>query len=753
MLRLASPTSSLESVPKACQQRRFDAPPSRPQLRDSGHGRATRLHASLIALGLVACSSSGSGLAPRTQSGGEDATSLDFTGGSNAGGIIAPTPPLPLDSNALLSVDPPSGPFVGGQVAVLRGSGFSSEARVWFGDAEVPSELVVANRADRIQVTVPAGVPGLVSVSTQNAEDAETRRSLTEGYRYEGFFAEPASGPTSGGSTLTLVGLGNDWDDETRVTVDLAECPVTEVRDTGGGGQELDCVVPAGTAGEKSISVSTPVGTDTVIGAFRYEPGVALSGGLSGEALGDRLVVNVRSRSGVPIPGAFVILGETFDPARLDLDGEESLARRTDETGLARFELDFADSAMVTIAARCFQPLTLAGVSVDTVTAELAPRLTADCVDPPTPVFGGAPSEPVTVRGELVWAGAVEFQRADWTNVPNPQNPAERRAAYVFQLSGNATGTFRLPNSDDAITDDAPGLFGYEFELTTGSGTRDYYAIAGIENRERIPARFSAYALGLVRGVQADPGETIEDLAVAMNSTLDQPLSFDLLGPTLTSRGPDRVDLRTSIEVAPGRYALLPNTRVDVPLPAAGPAAVVGLPALSGALSGARYVVGASAVSGSGGGSPSSILPLLYASDTSARMPVRRFVPVPTLDVGPNADVRWTRELGVDYDRGQTPAEPPDLDAPRPVDLVHYSVIGSSGLVTWTVVSPPSTTGLRLPDLSLLPSGGIPSGPLQIVVRLASVPELEYESLRSSELQPTAWDGFAVDAATARHDP
>src|SRR5690242_16571601 len=58
-------------------------------------------------------------------------------------------PPIPADASdavgdapvakphALIGVDPPHGPFTGGTLVSLRGNGFASNARVWFGDTEV----------------------------------------------------------------------------------------------------------------------------------------------------------------------------------------------------------------------------------------------------------------------------------------------------------------------------------------------------------------------------------------------------------------------------------------------------------------------------------------------------------------------------------------------------------------------------------------------------------------------------------------
>src|SRR6185503_3923376 len=87
----------------------------------------------------------------------------------------------PVDPHGLLGVDPPHGPFTGGRTALVRGNGFSSSVRVWFGDVEVPAEDVVPVDPGRVQVTVPPGTAGSIAVSAQNGDDESTRRSLPDG--------------------------------------------------------------------------------------------------------------------------------------------------------------------------------------------------------------------------------------------------------------------------------------------------------------------------------------------------------------------------------------------------------------------------------------------------------------------------------------------------------------------------------------------------------------------------------------------
>jgi len=646
----------------------------------------------------------------------------------------------PLDPNAVFGIEPAHGPFRGGQLAVIRGNGFSSQVRVWFGDVEVPADQLTATRADRVQVTVPQGVPGSVALITQNGDDASTRRVLDGAYLYDAFYALPEQGPISGGNVITLQGQGTNWDESTVVTIDQRPCEVVELRGSAGGAQELDCRAPAGTEGRKSVAVTTAGATQTVLGAFSYQPGVAVLGGFGGEPLAGRLNVHVSAPGGTPIADAYVIVGSDLD---LDTLGQpDATVAQTDAAGDATFEGDFAGGALVTVAAHCFHPRSFVGVPVDQVRAELDPVASPDCGDAQPGFFGGAPAQPVFLRGELIWRGGVEFQRAGWTNVPDAQAPGERRAAYLFQPSGDPEAVFRLPREGDAVTLDSPGRAGYEFQVITGSGSRTLYALAGVENRSDNPPRFTAYAMGLLRGLYTSPGDTLDGLAIAMDRTIDQALRFDIVGPARGERGPDRLALRAAVEVSNEGYAILPNAELEAGIGGGTGLALIGLPALVGDLEGSRYVVGARAFTGPSRSSPTSVLPLITAGESSQTIAVDGFLPVPTLTVGGADALSWTGELSVAFE-----------DAAAAVSLVRYDIASGSGLVTWSVAAPPGVTSFRLPDLSRLPEGGLISGALSVSVSLASLTEFDYATLTSAALSRASWQAYATDVVSTRYAP
>jgi IPT/TIG domain-containing protein len=709
------------------------------QLQRSFRRRVFRNTSCALAL-IVGCSSGNPDLSSRRNIPSSSDDPADFVGSDDPSQLPAVNPmELPeIAAHAVAGIAPAHGPFRGGQVAVIQGNGFSSQVRVWLGDVEVAPADVTTTRADRIQIVIPPGAPGLASVTTQNGDDESTRASLGNAYRYDDFFAEPERGPSSGGSIITLIGSGTEWDADTTVQVEREPCEVLEVRGDKGGPQELDCRVPPGSEGQKNISVTSADAVQTVIGAFNYESGASLQGGLSGAALTTQLSVHVTAPGGRPIAGAYVILGSDFEWASLDQPG--SALHQTDVNGTTVFTDAFAGPALVTIAARCFQPLSFVGVPVDTVRAELLPTASPECASGSPPNFGGSAVPPVLVRGELVWRGAIEFQRASWTNVPAAAQVGERNAAYIFEPSSDPEGRFRLPREDRAITLDTEGFSGYRFEVATGSGNRTFYALAGIENRAANPPRFTAYAMGLLRGVFADPGDIVEDLAIRMDHTLDQGLTLNIDGPLPTPRGPTRVEARLALQVSETGFALLPNTEITTTLPADGSLQLIGLPALVGELENAQYAVSARAVSGVRGGAPLSVLPLQSSSVANLPIVVGGFVPVPTLTIGSDDQVTWNRQLGVEWEA-----------AGRDVALVEYEIRSGAGLVSWSVAAPPGAGTFTLPDLSLLPAGALIPGIVEVAVSLASLPEFDYAELATEDLQRFSWEAYSSDLKSTRH--
>ncbi len=494
------------------------------------------------------------------------------------------------DPHAVLGVEPPHGPWSGGQLALVRGNGFSSEVRVWFGDAEIPATNVVPVDPKRVQIVVPPGKAGPIDVRVQNGTDASTDRTLPGGYSYDEFYAEPASGPTSGGTIITLHGEGTEWTAGTEVFVDLKPCNSVSVLSK----TEIECTTPPGTPGVKSLRVKTPDAVNVdVLDAFTYgDSDNGYKGGLSGQPLKDQLkVLALDSYEGAPISGATIVVGDDLASATV---------KKTDGAGVAVVsDPNLGPKRTVTIAAKCFSPITFVDVPVDTVTAYLDPVLSPKCAsegDPP-PV-GGSGSLSGAVTGELLWTGNKEFERAGWTNVPIPKGANEKLVAYVFRLASDPENDFQLPGQSYAVTPDSPGTAGFQYQLTVGAGNVTLYTLAGIEDRSVSPPKFLAYAMGITKGVSSKPGQVTGDVYIKVDVPLDHALNVDVTGPTPTAKGPDRVIATTAIRVGEQGYVILPVGKQTRLLPTSAPISFVGVPPLAASLTGSQYVVSAKAVTG-----------------------------------------------------------------------------------------------------------------------------------------------------------
>jgi hypothetical protein len=665
----------------------------------------------------------------RDGTGGGDGNNIDVDGGTPDASIDLP----PSAPHAVLGVSPPHGSFAGGSLAIISGNGFGGTARVWFGDVELDPSAIVPIDPQRIQVTVPAGHTGPVDVSVQNGRDESTRASLSGGFSYDQFYADPGSGPTSGGTRIAVLGDRTKWNADTTVLIDQNPCLVDEVVSK----TELRCTTAAGTPGSKPMRVTTGDGVDVdVLDAFVYgNSDNGFKGGLSGNTLdGNLKVIALDNISALAIKGATVIVGT-------DLDSADVL--KTDGSGVAVDSRPrLGPKQTVTIARKCYQPQTFVDVTVDTVTAYLDPVLSPACgsAHGDLPPSGDSSTYGASVTGEVVWPATAEFRRDGWLNVPTPKSADEHLVAYVFRLSASATDRFVLPEPSRAVTPASGGDRGYAFNTSGLPGNFTLYALAGIEN-SRAPRTFTAYQMGLTRGVAAAAGETKSNVYLQIDVDLDHALTLALDPPSVTARGPDRVQAYASIQVGTEGYAPLPNGFLSRNLPLAGPLSFVGVPTLSGSLLGTSYIATARAVTGQAGSTPRSVVGLASATYTSEPLQLAPFVQVPVL-TNPAPNTTWDGK-GLASARSAGGAA---------VDLFVYDVQSGAGLVGWTVVAPGSSEAFDLPDLNALSTDlGLIPGPLSITVNAARIKDFAYGTLRYRDTTQRGWAAYATDVFYASY--
>jgi hypothetical protein len=156
------------------------------------------------------------------------------------------------------------GPLAGGNTITINGVGLSTASSVSFGGVTATPTVVSDSQ---LSVTVPAGAAaGPVGVSVTTA--GGTNNGLTYVYVDTPTVTTvvPDSGPTSGGTAVTITGTNLDSTDS--VTIGGTPAPFAVLSAT-----TLSVVTPPGTAGAADVVVTNPAGSDTAVGAFTYVAG------------------------------------------------------------------------------------------------------------------------------------------------------------------------------------------------------------------------------------------------------------------------------------------------------------------------------------------------------------------------------------------------------------------------------------------------------------------------------------------------
>jgi hypothetical protein len=638
---------------------------------------------------------------------------------------------LEIAPHAVLGIDPPHGPFVGGTLVMIRGNGFESNARVWFGDVEVEKASVTPVDPQRIQVVTPRGATGAVDLTVQNGKAASTAATLTGGYTYDRFFAVPSGGPTSGGTIITLEGDSTSWDEGAVVEIDRKPCLDVSILSP----TKLACTTPPSDAGAKVLSVISGGQREDVLDGFTYgNSDNGFRGGLSGQPLSAQLTVLAFDNvEGAALPGVSVLLGDDVDSGEVE---------HTDHNGVASFSGDLGKKGTVTLALKCFQPITFYDVAVDHLTAYLDPVLSPDCGKfGELPPGGGTPGIGSGISGEVVWEPDGELKRRGWTNVPQPAVETEKNVAYVFRLSDRADEQFRLPSPGSAITRDSDGSVGYEFYQSTSPGNFTMYTLAGLEDDSKTPRTFTAYAMGILRGVAVKPGKTANDVFIQVDVPLDHALTLTLDPPTPGPRGPDRIRASVAVQIQDQGFAILPGGTSAHSLPGANSFSFVGVPPLVGTLAGTKYVLGARAVTGMAEAQPLSVIGSFSATSTSERLNLGGFVPLPVL-TAPLKNTKWDlSSLSLEQSLGG-----------QNVDLTVVRIIAGEGLYSWTLVAPGPQSELKLPNLAqLAPDAALPVGSMAIETTLAHIEGFDYGSLRYRQLSERGWNAYATDTFFTQH--
>jgi IPT/TIG domain-containing protein/lectin family protein/putative Ig domain-containing protein len=203
----------------------------------------------------------------------------------------------PASSPVISSMSPSSGPTSGGTAVTISGSNFQAGATVTFGGVEASSVTVFSS--SQIRALTPGHIAGNVDVIVQaNGQSSSSSADFTYSALTPAISSvSPNSGPTAGGTTVTI--SGSNFLAGALVLFGTVPAPGVAV---ASGGQ-IRVITPAGIAGAVSVTVENPGNlASRLANAFLY---------ISSSA-GPAVVTGITPSSG-PVGTQVTITGTNFE--------------------------------------------------------------------------------------------------------------------------------------------------------------------------------------------------------------------------------------------------------------------------------------------------------------------------------------------------------------------------------------------------------------------------------------------------------
>lgn len=182
--------------------------------------------------------------------------------------LVIAQPAVAANPPTVTGISPNSGPATGGTAVTITGTGFASDASVTFDGLAATSVNVVS--ATQITAVTPGNAQGPATLIVTNTDGQGA--SLGNAFTYLGPVPtitgiSPDSGPSSGGTTVTLTGTGFASGATVRFG-GTAATGVTVVSST-----QITAVTPPRPAGPATVQVTSTDGqTGSVINGFTYTP-------------------------------------------------------------------------------------------------------------------------------------------------------------------------------------------------------------------------------------------------------------------------------------------------------------------------------------------------------------------------------------------------------------------------------------------------------------------------------------------------
>ena len=405
-------------------------------------------------------------------------------------------PDLPPGSDSLLTntklyitaAKPDHGPFVGSTRVVLSGGGFDKQVKVSFGGRAVQPNQLNFISPMKLAVVTPAGEAGMADVKVTLGQQSAV---LKNGYHYDKVYMVPSSGPTVGGTLVTIRGQQTNFAPGMKLT--LEGKPLKDL--TVVSGTLLRAKTPAGSLGPADLLLGLAGGELMVRGAYSYYHSTSPTyGGLGGGPVQGTVTVTVLDeKSRMPLEHATVVLQQSR---------AATITASTNKLGVAVFaDPTLKGPLTVTAGKKGYETASIVGFDARDVTIFLLPYIK------PSP--GPMPPGPLAGRitGHVVFGGPTGMGSSKWKLVPEPK-PGQVKRTYLYTTTPYITWSAPAPQHAATIDFANSGAKAWPFSLSTRSGALGVYALAGIYTKSS--SSFQPYAMGITRGVVVGPGETVK---------------------------------------------------------------------------------------------------------------------------------------------------------------------------------------------------------------------------------------------------
>lgn len=661
-----------------------------------------------------------------------DAELLPDGGAGDSGGPGFSDSAISRTDLSIERVVPNHGPFLGGNRVILRGSGFTGDATVYFGEHAVQGADHELIDGRRLAVIVPAGEPGLVDVRIEVGDEMAT---LADGYTYDTIAVDPDRGATSGGTFVTITAAGG-------LTFEAGDQPIfgrTPCTDVMlPSPTRITCRAPASSAGYVDVIVRRGTADlATAVEAYQYyDTSDPFGGGLGGgPIMGSINLTAINAMTGAPVEGAFAIIGEDLATEHQGL---------TDALGQVTFSgSDLVGAQTIHVAKHCFERTSVVSFDASDVTVFLVPLMDPSCgMGSGTPPVGRGRNG-AFIEGHLVWAHDMMGMR--WDNVPEARE-GWVRVAYVYTTVAEVD----VANPDPAagasrqrvLETDGDGM-GYPYRIFARPAGLAVYALAGLE--ETASGRFVPYVMGVARNVLAGPGETVPGVDILMEIPLDHTLGVQTgaLPPAVRS-GPDRFRVDAYLDLGgEGLIQRIVNDQVfDVVRrrDALDPFRFVGEPALEGSLVDGRYRVIAGWYTSEFDGQPYTVVVQNGVTQVDDTVVMPDFLGIPEATspafgerVPADRILRWTEQGDV----------VPDLHV--------ILMLGGDFQPAWRMFVRGDVFEAPMPDLSSIPDlEDVTPGSITWVVYAVKIPGFDFDTFSYAHLNDRYWTHYSYDYFTAQ---